>query len=243
MPGGSRLAVGSSRTRRCGRGARMSARARRCCSPPDRAPGGTRLEAGQADLREGGGDGRQHPVAAPATVLQPEGDLVGHVRHHELRLGILEDEADLLAQDARRRDSPRPDPRRAGRRTRCRAGRAARSRRGPGRACSCRTPTGPTTSSSSPGSSVKRRSWRAGRDRPAYRPAEPHGRDGRRPCRASRRGGAGVGHAPPGKVSRTPVRRSALRSHQPRSPASTMPEMTSTTAIVACTSSPNLSGG
>ena len=230
VPGGSRLAVGSSRTRRRGSGARMSARARRCCSPPDRAPGGTRLEAGQAHLREGRRDGRQHPVAVPATVLQPEGDLVGNVRHHELRFGILEDEADLLAKDARRRarhlvvtDEQRAGPR---------AGQGVRH--DPRQRAGERALAAPRWADDEQQLAGVQREADVveGRAGPArVRPAEPVRANGRR------------GHAPPGKVSRTPVRRSAFRSHQPSSPASTMPEMTSTTAIAACTSSPNLSGG
>ena len=191
---------------------------------------GTRLEAGQAHLREGRRDGRQHPVAVPATVLQPEGDLVGNVRHHELRFGILEDEADLPAKDARRRarhlvvtDEQRAGPR---------AGQGVRH--DPRQRAGERALAAPRWADDEQQLAGVQREADVveGRAGPArVRPAEPV------------RANGWWGHAPPGKVSRTPVRRSAFRSHQPSSPASTMPEMTSTTAIVACTSSPNLSGG
>ena len=100
--GGSRLAVGSSRTRIPGRGASAPASASRCCWPPDSFVRPGPLQPRQAHLVERLRHAGQHRVAPPAAALQPERDVVLDALHDQLALGVLEHEP-----DARRHCGPR----------------------------------------------------------------------------------------------------------------------------------------
>ena len=238
VPGGSRLAVGSSSTSRPGSGARMSARARRCCSPPDRAPVGraskparptsARAAGTAASIRSRAQPRFSRPKATSSATCGITSCVSGSWKTSPTSCprtpgGVLA----TSRSPTRRAPSPgtgqgvRHDPCEGPRERALAAARGADDQEEPAGV------EGETEVVE-------------GRPGPArVGPPEPDGPDGRRRSRCV----VAVGHAPPGKVSRTPVRRSAVSSHQPRSPARTTPEMTSTTAIVPCTSRPNLSDG
>ncbi len=148
-PGGSRLAVGSSRTRRPGWGAKAPASARRCCSPPEsRAVRRRSNPARPASARATGTRARIR--SRPAPTLQAERDVVLDALHHELARRILEDDSDAGGQrdrigaadaDPVERSSPRVAP---GRPT-------ARAPPSPARACSCPSPTARRPAGTTPG--------------------------------------------------------------------------------------------
>ena len=164
-PSGSRLAVGSSSTRRPGRGASAPASASRCCWPPDSRRDRRRSRPARPTVARTSGTRARMSVTRPGAVLQPERDVVLDPLHDELRGRVLADDPDP------RRDADRAEARmscaveleRAGHRGRDLARDQTRDRSA---SVLLPDPDGPTTSRTAPGQvEVDRRRGPAGRPR------------------------------------------------------------------------------
>ena len=93
-PSGSSCEVGSSSSSSCGPSASTEARQTRWSSPPDSSATCRSREMRGADRGERPSRARADQLRRRADVLQPERDLGGHAREHDLVLGILEERRD-----------------------------------------------------------------------------------------------------------------------------------------------------
>ena len=117
---------------------------------------------------ERGVDARPDALRRDASVLEPEGDVVAGPPHHDLRLGILEEQSGAVACRARLEavDEQRP----------LHLATAPRIDRGPASAASSvdfPAPDGPSSSTRSPGSIVRSRPRSAQSRRPGCRTPQP----------------------------------------------------------------------